>query len=160
GMVAAIAHIDVALAVDRDTVGPVELPHLLAVAVGEPGLTASRKALDPKLSLGVRNKRRTQRKRQERHSCRACHRSPPACGYLPLSAPLLEIFLEIVEHLGAARDAFRVVLGRDADALDQRPDARDLGAAELVVLEVDIVDDLADGAQRWVLERAALEHHL
>src|SRR5262245_2664277 len=76
------------------------------------------------------------------------------------ASPLLEIFVEVVEHLGAARDAFRVVLGRDADALDQRPDARDLGTAELVVLEVDVVDDLADGAQRRVLERAALEQHL
>jgi hypothetical protein len=31
----------------------------------------------------------------------------------------------------------RAVFVRDADALDQRADARDLGAAELVVLEVD-----------------------
>src|SRR5262245_43101920 len=77
-----------------------------------------------------------------------------------LSPPFLEILVEIVEHLGAARDAFRIVLGRDADAFDQRPNARDLGAAELVVLEADVVDDLADGAQRGVLERAALQQHL
>src|SRR5262249_40546463 len=75
----------------------------------------------------------------------------------PLAA---EIFVEIVEDLAAARDPLRVILGGDADALDQRPDARDFGAAELAVLQVDVVNDLADGAQRRVLELAALEEHL
>jgi hypothetical protein len=36
---------------------------------------------------------------------------------------LLEIFVEVVEHVGAARDSFRIVFGRDTDALNRRPDA-------------------------------------
>src|SRR4029453_5024657 len=61
---------------------------------------------------------------------------------------------------GAARNPFRVVLGREADAFQQRPNARDFGAAELAVLEIDVMDDLGDGAQRRVLQRAALQQHL
>ena len=54
----------------------------------------------------------------------------------------------------------RVILRRDADTFDQRPDAGHFGAAELVVLQVDVVDDLSNGAQRGVVERGALEQHL
>src|SRR5262249_18583230 len=76
-----------------------------------------------------------------------------------LSTFLPEIFVEVVEDLAAARNPFRVVLGRDADPFDQRPDARDFGAAELTVLEIDVMDDLRDGAQRRVLQRATLQQH-
>src|SRR5262245_41323203 len=69
--------------------------------------------------------------------------SPQRC---PLSALPLEIFVEVVEDLGASCNPFRVVLGRDADAFDQRPNARDFGAAELAVLEIDVMDDFCDGA--------------
>src|SRR5215467_642953 len=79
---------------------------------------------------------------------------------IPLSPLALEIFVEVVEDLGAARNALRIVLGRDADAFDQRPDAGDFGAAELAVLEIDVMDDFRDGAQRRVLQRGALHQHL
>src|SRR5262245_17068449 len=79
---------------------------------------------------------------------------------LLLSAFLPEILVEVVEDLGTARNAFRIVLGRDADAFDQRPDAGDFGAAELAVLEIDVMDDFRDGAQRRVLQRAPLHQHL
>ncbi len=69
----------------------------------------------------------------------------------PLSAPLLEIFVEVVEHLGASHNPFRIIPRRDSDAFDQRSDAGDFGAAELAVLQIDVMDDLCDGAQRRVL---------
>src|SRR5262249_4045125 len=77
----------------------------------------------------------------------------------PLSPLALEIFVQVIEDLGAARNALRIVLGRDADAFDQRPDAGDFGAAELAVLEIDVMDDFRDGAQRRVLQRAPLHQH-
>src|SRR5499433_69667 len=92
----------------------------------------------------------------ERASCADATISPQRCL---LSALPLEIFVEIVEDLGAARNPFRVVLGRDADPFDQRPDAGDFGATELAVLEIDVMDDLRDGAQRRVLQRAPLQQH-
>src|SRR5262249_16051802 len=82
--------------------------------------------------------------------------SPQRC---PLSALPLEIFVEVVEDLGASCNPLRVVLGRDPDPLDQRPNAGDFGAAELAVLEIDVMDDLRDGAQGRVLQRAALQQH-
>src|SRR3954466_12232698 len=62
GMVAAITHIEVALRVDGEAVSAIELSHL-AVAVGKPGLTTSRKALHPNLRPGVRSTNCAQRKR-------------------------------------------------------------------------------------------------
>src|SRR5215510_9259574 len=78
---------------------------------------------------------------------------------IALSALAFEIFVQVVEDLAAARNALRIVLGRDADAFDQRPDAGDFGAAELAVLEIDVMDDFRDGAQRRVLQRAPLQQH-
>ena len=77
----------------------------------------------------------------------------------PLPPLLLEIVVETVEHLGATRDAIDVILGRHADPLDQRPDASDLCSAEFVILQVDVVDDVRDGAQRGVFRHAALQQH-
>ena len=68
-----------------------------------------------------------------------------------LAALLPEELVEIVERLTAALDPSRILLCGRADAIDQRPDAGDLRAAELVILEVDIVNDLANRAQRVVL---------
>src|SRR6516225_12020953 len=78
---------------------------------------------------------------------------------IPLSALALEIFVDVIEDLAAARNALRIVLGRDTDAFDQRPDAGDFGAAELAVFEIDVMDDFRDGAQRRVLQRAPLQQH-
>src|SRR3954447_3889062 len=91
----------------------------------------------------------------------AIHLAGWCAGRQSLLPPLLlEIFVEVVEHLGATRDAIRVILGRHADPFDQRPDAGDLRPAEFVVLQVDVVDDFRDGAQRRVFWHAALQQHL
>src|SRR6516225_9798167 len=79
-------------------------------------------------------------------------------GHLPSLLP--EKLVEVIEHFGAALDPPRIPARGGADAVDERPDAGDLGATELVVLEVDVVDDLADRAQRGVLEAGALNQHL
>src|SRR5215813_821686 len=76
------------------------------------------------------------------------------------SAFLAEILVEVVEHFGPARDPLRVILGRRADTLHKRSDACDFGSPELAVLEIDIVDDLADSAKRCILEAASLEQDL
>src|SRR5215218_5532410 len=60
----------------------------------------------------------------------------------------------------AAGEALPVVPGRGADAGDQGPDALGLGAGELAVLEVDVVHDLGDRAQRRLAEAQAREQHL
>src|SRR6478736_6710102 len=75
-------------------------------------------------------------------------------------ALFLEVFIEVVEHLGAALDPFRIVLGRNADALDQRLDAGHLGTTELTVLEIDVMHDLADRPQCAVLRSGTIEQHL
>src|SRR5947209_17301996 len=69
-----------------------------------------------------------------------------------LAALLPEGFVKVVERLAAALNPPRIVIGGCADAIDQRPDAGNLGATELVILEVDVVDDLGDRAQGRVLE--------
>src|SRR3954471_22607896 len=89
------------------------------------------------------------------------HLAGSCAGRQSLLPPLLlEIFVKVVEHLGATRDAIRVILGRYADPFDQCPDASDLRPAEFVILQVDVVDDFRDGAQRGVFWRAALHQHL
>ena len=52
--------------------------------------------------------------------------------------------VEILEHRAAAGEALLVVSGRRADAGDQGLDPVRLGAAELAILEVDVVHDLGD----------------
>src|SRR3954469_15824720 len=90
----------------------------------------------------------------------AIHLAGSCAGRQSLLPPLLfEIFVKVVEHLGATRDAIRVILGRNADPFDQCPDASDLRPAEFVVLQVDVVDDLRDGAQRGVFWHAVLPQH-
>src|SRR5262245_3649916 len=75
--------------------------------------------------------------------------------------PLLpEHFVEIVEHFGAACDALQVIRRRKRNAVDQCPDANGFIAAEFVVLEVDVVNDLRNGAERRILARDAIEQHL
>src|SRR5262249_19350418 len=77
-----------------------------------------------------------------------------------LSALLPEILVEVIEHFGPTRDPLRVILGRRADTLHKRSNPCDFSSPEFAVLEIDIVDDLGDGAQRCVLEAAAIEQHL
>ena len=57
-------------------------------------------------------------------------------------------------------EALFVVAGRGADAGDQGPDPLGLGAGELAVLEVDVVHDLGDRAERGLAQARALEQHL
>src|SRR6202022_5008434 len=78
---------------------------------------------------------------------------------LALPPLLAEDFIEVIEDFTAARNPRGVVLGGCADAIDEGPDAGNLGAAELVVLEVDVVNDLGDRAQGGVLEASALQQH-
>src|SRR6516164_3172166 len=91
-------------------------------------------------------------------ACRS-HHKPRGDRRPALAALLSEEFVEVIEYLGAALDSPRIVARGSANTVEQRPDAGDLGAPELLVLEVDVVDDLRDRAQRGVLERGALQEH-
>src|SRR5258708_27503337 len=87
--------------------------------------------------------------RRERTTCR------------PSSAALLaEEGVEIVEDGAAGRDARLVVLVGHGDAGDQTLDPGAFLAAELAILQVDIVDDLGDRLQRGVAKEAAGEQDL
>src|SRR6476659_2784282 len=77
-----------------------------------------------------------------------------------LSAFLPEVLVEVVEHFGTACKALRVIAGRGANAFHQRSDTRDFGPPELAILEVDVVNDLGNGAKRGILEAASIEQHL
>jgi hypothetical protein len=78
-----------------------------------------------------------------------------------LSSPLpLENLIEVVEHRGAALNTLNTVGGEGAYAVNQRFDAGNLGTAEFVVLEIDIVDDLGDCTQRGILKTGTLKEHL
>src|SRR5215467_10911929 len=77
-----------------------------------------------------------------------------------LLALLPERLIEAVEHFRAARDPLQVIRRGQRDAVDQGPHADRFVAAELVVLEVNVVNDLGDGAQRRILGRDAIEQHL
>src|SRR5262249_21410554 len=94
--------------------------------------------------------------------CLVAGRIPKSAHYerACLSAPLPEVLVEVIEDFGTARDPLRIILGRCADTLHKGSDTCDFGSAELAVLEIDIVDDLADGAKRRVLEAAAIEQDL
>src|SRR5437588_677950 len=77
-----------------------------------------------------------------------------------LLALLREELMEIVEYLVAPRDPLQVIRRRQSDAVDQRPNAGDFGAAKLAVPEVDVMNDLRNRAKRGVIERSAVEEHL
>src|SRR6516165_4205273 len=77
-----------------------------------------------------------------------------------LSALLSKVLVEVVEDFGPTRDPLRIILGRYTDTLHQRSNPCDFGSPELAVLEIDIVDDLADGAKRCVFEAASVEQDL
>ncbi len=68
--------------------------------------------------------------------------------------------IEIVEDGSALRDPLLVALVRHGDAGDQAGDARRFLAAELAVLEIDVVDDLGDGLQRRIGYAGAGEQDL
>src|SRR5262245_32235835 len=77
-----------------------------------------------------------------------------------LRAGGLEVFVEIVEHGGAARQPLLVLAMRRGDARHQGADAGRFLAAVLAVLQVDVVDDLADGGERGIVEAATLQQDL
>src|SRR5262245_12183124 len=77
-----------------------------------------------------------------------------------LSAFLPEVLVEVVEDFSPACNPLRIIPGRGADTLHKGSDTCDFGSPELAVLEIDIVDDLGDGAKRCVLEAASVEQHL
>src|SRR5215218_1658705 len=80
-------------------------------------------------------------------------------GRVPSGALPAEVFVEVVEHRGAARQPPFVLLVGRCDALDEMGDAGRLRTAELGVLQVDVMHDLADGRERPVVQaRAGLQH--
>src|SRR3954452_2657111 len=76
------------------------------------------------------------------------------------AALLAEGLVEVVEHGAAARDPLVVLAIRRADPGNQGANAGRLLAPELLVLEVDVVHDLADGAQRRVAEAGTAQEDL
>src|SRR6185369_16057091 len=79
---------------------------------------------------------------------------------MPSSAALLaEVGIEIVEDGASGRDPRLVVRVRH-DAGDQALDAGAFLAAELAVLQIDVVDDLGDRLEGGVAKPAAREQHL
>src|SRR4051794_16974678 len=77
------------------------------------------------------------------------------------SATLLaEGLVEVIEHGAATRDPLVVLAIGRADPGNQGANAGRLLAPELLVLEVDVVHDLADGAQRRVAEAGTAQEDL
>src|SRR5215213_414338 len=76
------------------------------------------------------------------------------------AALLAEVLIEVVEHGAATRDPLVVLAIGRADPGNQGANAGRLLAPELCVLEVDVVHDLADGAQRRVAEAGAAQKDL
>ena len=77
--------------------------------------------------------------------------SPPSERRIHLSRLLSfssENFIEVVEHLGASREALGVVCRRQCDAVDERPNTDRFLSTELAISEIDVVDDLRYGAKR------------
>src|SRR5512132_597493 len=72
-------------------------------------------------------------------------------GRPPATALTTEYGIEIVEDRRAAGETLVVVARIRADTGDQHLDARGFPAAELAVLEVDVVDDLSDHRQRRII---------
>src|SRR3954468_15975474 len=77
-----------------------------------------------------------------------------------LAALLAEGLVEVIEHGAAARDPLVVLAIGRADPGNQGANAGRLLAPELLILEVDVVHDLADGAQRRVAEAGAAQQNL
>src|SRR5512132_1580019 len=71
-----------------------------------------------------------------------------------------EYGIESVEDRRAAGETLVVVARIRADTGDQHLDARGFLAAELAVLEVDVVDDLGDRRQRRIIETGSGQEHL
>src|SRR3954452_4810411 len=76
------------------------------------------------------------------------------------AALLAEGLVEVVEHGAAARDPLVVLAIGRADPGNQGANAGRLLAPDLLILEVDVVHDLADGAQRRVAEAGAAQQDL
>src|SRR5689334_2609873 len=81
-------------------------------------------------------------------------------GSSKLSALLPEILVEAVESLRTTRDSLRIVGGRHSNASDEPCDARRFLATEFCILQINIVDDLADRPEGGILEIAAREQRL
>src|SRR5258705_106489 len=77
------------------------------------------------------------------------------------SAPLaLEILVQVVEESRAASEPALVLFVSHRDPGDQPIDARSFRAAELGVLQIDIVYDLRDRRERGVVDAEAIDQHL
>src|SRR4051812_48424651 len=78
----------------------------------------------------------------------------------PSAAPPPEILVEIVEDGAGALQPDLVLGMRHGDAVDQVLEAGVVRPPVLLVLQVDVVDDLPDGAQRRVGDLEARQQHL
>src|ERR1041384_8204579 len=84
--------------------------------------------------------------------------SPPRGRLAP--RPQREVRVQAIEHRRCGGDALLVVARDRADAVDRAAHARRFLAAELVVVQIEVVDDLSDRGERGVAEAHALDQHL
>src|SRR5262249_52218380 len=104
---------------------------------------------------------RGKRARSPTNRWTACSSSTSPDHVTASPSPLLaEALIGVAEDHRAALDARGIVLLRGADPVDQERDAGGLAAAELAVLEINVVHDLGDGAQGRILEAEPLEQNL
>ena len=68
------------------------------------------------------------------------------------AAAFAEILVKIVEHRSAALDPLGIVLACQAKAADQMGNAAGLFPGEFRILEVDVVNDLADRGERRIVQ--------
>src|SRR5207247_331753 len=80
-----------------------------------------------------------------------------ACLSPSLSA---EVLVEVVEHGGPTLEPGLVIPVAHGDARDQPVDAGRLGATELPVFQIDVVDDLGDGTHCRIVYREPGEQDL
>src|SRR6266508_3307186 len=72
----------------------------------------------------------------------------------------LEVRIEIVERGGGAIDALGIVRMGERNAFDQSSDAVCFRPAETLFLQIDVVHDLGDRAQRAIAPADMIEKHL
>ena len=71
------------------------------------------------------------------------------------ASPSAEVRVGVVEHGGPTLEPGLVIPVAHGDARDQPVDAGSLGATELPVLQIDVVDDLGDGTHCRIVYREA-----
>src|ERR1700704_3294612 len=75
-------------------------------------------------------------------------------------ALLAEVFVKVVEHRSASRDTLLIIFVGHREAGNEMSNAARLLAAEFGVLQVNVVHDVADRAERRVVKAGSREQHL